>query len=96
MDEKTPAPRAVTRRPHGGRQPRPRGPRCAGEDWVDVCEDHGRHQARGAPGCVAFTSAPVCPDVPINRSLRVRGHVVCRTDDIPKNNQDIGYIETYS
>jgi hypothetical protein len=36
------------------------------------------------------------PIVPINRSLRVRGHVVCRTDDIPKNNQDIGYIETYS
>lgn len=64
MDEKTPAPRAVTRRPNGGHQPRPRGPRCAGEDWVDVCEDHWRRQARGAPGCVAFTSAPVCPDCP--------------------------------
>jgi hypothetical protein len=43
---------------------RPRGPRCAGEDWVDVCEDHRRRQARGAPRCVAFTSAPVCPDCP--------------------------------
>jgi hypothetical protein len=36
------------------------------------------------------------PIVPINRSLRVRGHVVCRTDDMAKNNQDIGYIGTYS
>ena len=64
MDEKTRAPRPITRRPCGGRQPRPRGPRCAGEDWVDVWRDHRRHWARDAPWCVALTSAPVCPDCP--------------------------------
>jgi hypothetical protein len=48
MDEKTLAPRPITRRPYSGHQPRLRGPRCAGEDWVDVCDDHWRHQARGA------------------------------------------------
>jgi hypothetical protein len=62
MDEKRLALHPITRGPYGGRQPRPRGPRCAGEDWVDVCEDHRRHQAMGRPG--AFTSVAVCPDCP--------------------------------
>jgi len=52
MDEKTLAFRLITRRQYSGRQPRPSGPRCAGEDWVDVWRDRRLHQARGAPGCI--------------------------------------------
>jgi hypothetical protein len=50
MDEKTRAPRPITRRPYGGHQPQPRGPRCAGEDWVDAMGNNGQPAARGANG----------------------------------------------
>jgi hypothetical protein len=34
---------------------RPGAPCRAGGGWVDMRRDHRRHQARGAPRCVAFT-----------------------------------------
>ena len=58
------------------------------------CTRPGAHP--GASRSHPRRSVPIVPIVPINRSLRVRGHVVCRTDDMAKNNQDIGYIGTYS
>jgi len=76
---------------------RPGAPCRAGGDWVDVRRDHRRHQARGAPRCMAFTSAPVCPDCPDkSRPYACEGVLSAGQTTDHENNQDIGYIGTYS